>query len=825
MGKQRFNSFDSNDGSTTSSNKDNPSAFIDHRKLNDLAHIHSSPARTRRRNSTFGYASSPNERRYEGTPLTNNNLRNFNLIESGPLDRTVAIDMDRYTRDQSKYAETFEQQKRYENSIHDYDINDNASFNSLEFGESNPSSDHSSDSTSLDDVCFPEYYDDHPSNSNIWPDLRILQEFIEEETKELGEENNDSDHVNFKYPLENKKVNEVENISPAASSIKVTPTPIQPWDKSNNVFQNKRKQPDYRFTYFREDLSKTIHSPTLSGLLSNNSKIREPATKDLHKKWRDQEDLDNDVDKELSLEDLFQPMSYGNDFRSEIRSPVIGSRLESPVNRDSKADLKDSHEEMSQVKNLLAKQLTDTPKTDTITDSVLTERVNPFWLDVLNPTEEEMKVLSKTFGIHPLTTEDIFLGEAREKVELFKSYYFICFTSFDIVYERRKQLKKEHERKLNKMAELQDPEMDNFIGKIKSRLFPKPSTVTSKSSSSMKSTGKKIREGELSPLSMYMIIFKDAVITFHFSATPHPINVRRRARILKDYLTVSSDWISYALIDDITDSFAPMIESIEDEVNSIEEAILRMHAGDNDSDTEDESESEDEEAMKSVRPTNIFYKRSRSKSTVGKNGYMLLDDSGKNFKRKPSAVSTTSKSKSKTSKSSSKILGWKRKGDMLRRIGECRKRVMSVLRLLGSKADVIKGFNKRLNEGELHDKKSPQSRQEITMYLGDIQDHIITMVQSLNHYEKLLARFHSNYLAQINIDMTKVNNDTNDVLGKITILGTIVLPINVVTGLWGMNVIVPGQEHPGLIWFFSIVGSMVIFSFFAYFYAKRAYGL
>lgn len=152
---------------------------------------------------------------------------------------------------------------------------------------------------------------------------------------------------------------------------------------------------------------------------------------------------------------------------------------------------------------------------------------------------------------------------------------------------------------------------------------------------------------------------------------------------------------------------------------------------------------------------------------------------------------------------------------------------MSLLRLLGSKADVIKGFSKRLNEPEINSIKKIgiEPKLEISMYLGDIQDHIVTMVQSLNHYEKLLARFHSNYLAQINIDMTKVNNDTNDVLGKITILGTIVLPINVVTGLWGMNCLVPGQEYDGLAWFWSIIFGMVVFSIFAYNYAKRAYGL
>jgi len=139
-----------------------------------------------------------------------------------------------------------------------------------------------------------------------------------------------------------------------------------------------------------------------------------------------------------------------------------------------------------------------------------------------------------------------------------------------------------------------------------------------------------------------------------------------------------------------------------------------------------------------------------------------------------------------------------------------RKKVMGLLRLLGNKADVIKGFSKRCNE-----KWEVAPRSEIGLYLGDIQgmlqrmkthvDHIVTMVQNLNHYEKILARSHSNYLAQISIEMAKANNDTNDTLSRLTILGTILIPMNLVTGLWGMNVLVPGQveDHPSLTWFFS----------------------
>lgn len=74
---------------------------------------------------------------------------------------------------------------------------------------------------------------------------------------------------------------------------------------------------------------------------------------------------------------------------------------------------------------------------------------NTWWLDVLCPTDQEMKVLSKVrppslflpynladsllkvFGIHPLTTEDILMEETREKIELFRNYYFVCFRSFE----------------------------------------------------------------------------------------------------------------------------------------------------------------------------------------------------------------------------------------------------------------------------------------------------------------------------------------------------------------------------------------------------------
>ncbi|KAI8148183.1 hypothetical protein BJV82DRAFT_506914 [Fennellomyces sp. T-0311] len=280
-----------------------------------------------------------------------------------------------------------------------------------------------------------------------------------------------------------------------------------------------------------------------------------------------------------------------------------------------------------------------------------------FWLDILSPTDAEMKALSKTFHIHPLTVEDITMEEQREKCEIYKNYYFICFRSFE-----------------------QNQSSVNY----------------------------------LQPLALYIIVLKEGVLSFHFRPTPHPHNVRKRIKQLRDYIKVSPDWICYGLLDDITDSFAPIIRSIEFEVDSIDELVL--------------------------------------------------------------------------------ILKESEQSDMLRRIGYCRKRMMSLMRLLVGKVDVVKTLVKR-GEAKQPQEIQPVVSSEVLLYLGDVQDHIITMLQALTHYEKISSRSHSNYLAQISIEMTQTNNEMNDVLSKLTALGSILVPMNLVTGLWGMNVLVPGQTR------------------------------
>ncbi|KAF8919123.1 CorA metal ion transporter [Dissophora ornata] len=179
--------------------------------------------------------------------------------------------------------------------------------------------------------------------------------------------------------------------------------------------------------------------------------------------------------------------------------------------------------------------------------------------------------------------------------------------------------------------------------------------------------------------------------------------------------------------------------------------------------------------------------------------------------------------------------------DMLRRIGSCRKNVMTISRLLTNKADVVRGLMKRFDERHiiaaggawsnavptgagaamglgpgLRDMArdpviggtgagasaspntalppqpstiQPYRDGEILLYLGDILDHVLTMLQSLYSYEKILGRSHSNYLAQISLEINQLSNKTNNVVGTLTFFASLIVPMTFIAGLWGFAII------------------------------------
>lgn len=428
-----------------------------------------------------------------------------------------------------------------------------------------------------------------------WPDLEVLEEWSREEKEERNGD------------LRVKKISE-----PVLVGGRLRP--------QYSGWRREEEEMPYRFTYFNEEFQSTIHAQTISELVQPGSSFRElfipdPPVLDDESSSDEEEDVfsltENVPTNQTSggLRNHLAPSNHGTLSRKDTRnmSAISEVMANSTPNINTNSHSNHSNHASSNQSPLRGAVPKDKPK-----------RYGPrptWWLDVLCPTDTEMRVISKAFSIHALTAEDIMVQEAREKVELFRNYYFLNYRTFE-----------------------QDSHSENY----------------------------------LQPVNMYVVVFREGILTFHFSQTPHPANVRRRIRQLRDYLLLSSDWISYALIDDITDVFGPLIQSIEDEVDDIDDTIMQMHSVPNKDTKDNKSDSKD---ASTIPP-----------------------------------------------------------GDMLRRVGEGRKKVMGMYRLLSNKADVIKGFAKRCNEQW---EVAPKS--EIGLYLGDIQDHIMTMTSNLGHYETYVS--------------------------------------------------------------------------------------
>ncbi|KAJ1327465.1 magnesium transporter [Microdochium nivale] len=529
-----------------------------------------------------------------------------------------------------------------------------------------------------------------------WPDLELLEDFSRTEKESRSES-----------ARRVKKIAE-----PKLIEGRLRPA------NGKHLFTAEEEAP-YRFTYFNIDFEDTIHSQTISELpQADDLGFKElflPDPPVLSDSSEDEDDNDEWPTQASTLGGRNgDTLSRVNTRTSSIAQQLAGKRGEPPASsQPPRPGASAGNSSNGQASGVATPSRSKSPIVEANESEPrlpLAKLEKPlrygdrpvWWLDVFAPTQRELELLSKAFGIHPLTTEDIWLQEEREKVELFRNYYFITYQSFD-----------------------QDSKSDNFM----------------------------------EPLMMYIVVFREGVISFHWNPTPHPANVRRRIRFLKDYVRIDADWIGYGIIDDVTDVYIPLIQNIEDEVDDIDDGILKLHSTPEAMEKDRAAREDDEKASPEVAP----------------------------------------------------------EGHLLHRVGACRKKVMRLYRLLGTKADVIKGFAKRCNE-----KWQVAPRSDIGMYLGDIQDHIVTMTGNLSHYDVILARCHANYIAQINIRMGERQEATADGLNKLTVMGTIVLPMNIITGLWGMNVWVPGQDDEGYLgWFFLITAGLMVFGVMCYFAAKR----
>jgi magnesium transporter len=112
------------------------------------------------------------------------------------------------------------------------------------------------------------------------------------------------------------------------------------------------------------------------------------------------------------------------------------------------------------------------------------------------------------------------------------------------------------------------------------------------------------------------------------------------------------------------------------------------------------------------------------------------------------------------------------------------------------------------------DRLSSQYFKETTsLYLRDVYDHTIQVIDSIETYRDLLS-------GMLDIYLSSVSNKMNEIMKVLTVIGTIFIPLTFIVGIFGMNF----KYFPGLDWTYGypvVWGVMIVIAFIMILFFRR----
>jgi magnesium transporter len=143
------------------------------------------------------------------------------------------------------------------------------------------------------------------------------------------------------------------------------------------------------------------------------------------------------------------------------------------------------------------------------------------WLDVEDPTQDEIAHLTDAFAVHPLAIEDIHKAHQRPKIDVYEDFYFLVFYDVDYI-----------------------DEVD------------------------------RIDEHELS-----VVIGKNYLLTFHREPIEEIEEVAARFRRNSQEIERGIGVLLYSLLDTIVDHYFPVIDQIGERIEELEAAVVEHQGG------------------------------------------------------------------------------------------------------------------------------------------------------------------------------------------------------------------------------------------------------
>jgi len=139
----------------------------------------------------------------------------------------------------------------------------------------------------------------------------------------------------------------------------------------------------------------------------------------------------------------------------------------------------------------------------------------PLWLELDSPSQAELDFLEANLKIHHLTLEDIVKQNQRPKIEAFEDYIYLAIHPF----VRKNEL------------EIEPTEVDLLLG-------------------------------------------RNWLVTVHYGPIPGLLENGRRNERLDLALHRGADFLLYTIVDLIVDSYFPILDAIDDEIDALEDRLL-----------------------------------------------------------------------------------------------------------------------------------------------------------------------------------------------------------------------------------------------------------
>lgn len=139
--------------------------------------------------------------------------------------------------------------------------------------------------------------------------------------------------------------------------------------------------------------------------------------------------------------------------------------------------------------------------------------------------------------------------------------------------------------------------------------------------------------------------------------------------------------------------------------------------------------------------------------------------------------------------------------DLLQRVYHLKRELLFLRRSVWPLREVI---------GQLHRGELSVVAPETRIYLRDVYEHTITVMDTIETYRDIVAGL-------LDIYLSSISNKTNDVMKVLTVISTIFIPLTFVTGLYGMNFhYMPELSWPWgypMVWLviLSVSGSMLLY--------------